>query len=80
MQFKKMKVKVDNGCTYVFVKKDKYIGVTVYDQEGKRICPTQEVIEFNEPVVGQRLSFSYDAGITTDVFETSTNIVSIEKE
>ena len=52
MQFKKMKVKVDNGCTYMFVKKDKFIGVTVYDQEEKRICPTQEVIEFNEPVVG----------------------------
>ena len=79
MDFKKMKVSLETGCTFVFIKKGNYTGVRGYDKDGKMMFPIREVLKLNEPQVGGKLSFSYDAEIDTDYFETSTRIVSIEK-
>lgn len=80
MSIVKTKVKLENGCTFVFIKKEKYMGVRAYDQAGKLLFPIREVIKLAEPKVGNKLSFSYDAGIDVDEFETTTKIVSIESE
>lgn len=80
MEFKKMKVTMENGCSFVFIKRASNTRVCVYAPKGEKALSINEVTNVATPEVGSKLRFCYDDGFAADHLETSTNIVAIDIE